>query len=289
MKQHYTTLGLQEGASQQEIQAAHKRLSKELDPANNDNQEFFIEEYKKLQAAYKALSASSILATKQGAKNMYSKPKEEKSLKDELPKTKPPKSHTNKTKVIGFVLAVLAGIILTTVYFTPKNFKENQIVFVENIAYEKHTMVLFNGKIKDSFYEGKFKDGLKEGTHYSLEILLGWMLAVESYTNGVKNGKFGWYYQEKEGLPINKTSRKTPWTEGTYLNGKYEGRMRNWTRSGQIIIDAFYINGKQDGLWRRWYDNGQLDAYGKYKNGIKVGVWRYWEENGAEKQSEDFN
>ena len=68
MKQHYTTLGLQEGASQEEIEGAYKRLSKELDPANNDNQEFFKEEYKKLQAAYKALSASSILATKGGAK-----------------------------------------------------------------------------------------------------------------------------------------------------------------------------------------------------------------------------
>ena len=63
MKQHYKTLGLQEGASQEEIEGAYKRLSKELDPANNDNQEFFKEEYKKLQQAYKALSASSILAT----------------------------------------------------------------------------------------------------------------------------------------------------------------------------------------------------------------------------------
>ena len=100
MKQHFKTLGLQEGASQDEIQAAYKRLSKELDPANNDNQEFFIEEYKKLQAAYKALSASSILATKQGAKNMYSKPKEEKSLKDELPKTKPLKAILIKPKLL---------------------------------------------------------------------------------------------------------------------------------------------------------------------------------------------
>jgi len=287
MKQHYTTLGLQEGASQEEIEGAYDRLSKELDPANNDNQEFFKEEYKKLQQAYKALSASSILATKQGAKNVYSKPKEEKSLKDELPKTKPPKSHTNKTKVIGFVLAVLAGIILTTVYFTPKNFKENQIVFVEDIAYEKHTMVLFNGKIKDSFYEGKFKDGLKVGTHYSIFLLF--LLQVQNYTNGVLDGKYGEYWQLKEGVPINKTSRKTPELEETYLNGKLEGRSRNWTPSGQITLDAFYINGKEDGLWRRWYDNGQLDAYGKYKNGIKVGVWRYWEENGEEKQSKDYN
>ena len=62
MKQHYTTLGLQEGASLEEIEAAYKRLSKDLDPANNDNQEFFKEEYKKLQVLKKASLQPSRLA-----------------------------------------------------------------------------------------------------------------------------------------------------------------------------------------------------------------------------------
>jgi len=61
MKHHLETLGLQEGASQEQIQEAYHRLSKELNPANNDNQEFFVEEYQKLQDAYKALNQSSIL------------------------------------------------------------------------------------------------------------------------------------------------------------------------------------------------------------------------------------
>jgi len=63
MKHHFETLGLQEGASQEEIQAAYERLSKELDPENNDNQEFFKEEYKKVQEAYDVLYNSSILAS----------------------------------------------------------------------------------------------------------------------------------------------------------------------------------------------------------------------------------
>ena len=63
MSNHLKTLGLQEGASQEQIQEAYDRLSKELDPTNNDNQEFFIEEYKKVQEAYEALSNSSILAS----------------------------------------------------------------------------------------------------------------------------------------------------------------------------------------------------------------------------------
>ena len=61
MKYHYQTLSLQEGATQEDIQAAYERLIKELNPSNNDNQEFFVEEYKKVQEAYKALHNTSIL------------------------------------------------------------------------------------------------------------------------------------------------------------------------------------------------------------------------------------
>jgi len=67
MNYHYKILGLENGASQEEIQTAYERLSNELDPANNNDQEFFKEEYQKVQEAYKALSNSSILATENGA------------------------------------------------------------------------------------------------------------------------------------------------------------------------------------------------------------------------------
>ena len=69
MKQHYKALGLEEGASKAEIEKKYKELSKEYDPKNNDNQEFFKEEYEKVQEAYKALITSNIL------KNSEKKPK----------------------------------------------------------------------------------------------------------------------------------------------------------------------------------------------------------------------
>ena len=69
MKYHFESLGLKEGASQEEIQEAYDRLSKELNPSNNDNQEFFIEEYKKVQEAYKALNQSSILKNNDSSKS----------------------------------------------------------------------------------------------------------------------------------------------------------------------------------------------------------------------------
>ena len=56
MNYHYKTLGLKEDASQEEIKIAYDKLSKELDPANNDNLDFFAEEYQKIQEAYTALT-----------------------------------------------------------------------------------------------------------------------------------------------------------------------------------------------------------------------------------------
>ena len=56
MINYYKILGLEDGASLSDIEASYNKLSKDLDPANNDNQEFFVEEFKLLQEAYKALT-----------------------------------------------------------------------------------------------------------------------------------------------------------------------------------------------------------------------------------------
>ena len=63
MKKYYEILGLKEGATKQDIKKAFNKLSKELDPKKNDNQDFFIEETKKLKEAYDKLMNSSILST----------------------------------------------------------------------------------------------------------------------------------------------------------------------------------------------------------------------------------
>ena len=63
MKKYYEILGLKEGATKQDIKKAFNKLSKELDPKKNDNQDFFIDETKKLKEAYDKLMNSSILST----------------------------------------------------------------------------------------------------------------------------------------------------------------------------------------------------------------------------------
>jgi hypothetical protein len=79
LKKHFEILGLKETASQKAIQEAYDRLSKELNPSNNDNQEFFKEEYEKVQEAYKVLSKSSILKNSDNSTITSSSNKEDKS------------------------------------------------------------------------------------------------------------------------------------------------------------------------------------------------------------------
>ena len=106
MKTHYQTLGLQEGASQQEIKEAYERLSKELDPVANNNEDFFVEEYFKVREAYKALSSSSILATEAGARNQSAQRPPKPKLKEK------PINIKNKKRKLDWIIERKRNILL---------------------------------------------------------------------------------------------------------------------------------------------------------------------------------
>jgi len=127
MKNYYTTLGLEEGASQEEIKVAYTKLSKELNPANNDNQEFFKEEYEKVQAAYKALYNTSILATEQGAKGVGNESIALKEKKSNKKKTTVLKKRVTKRDVafgglLFFIATGIWGVFLQNMgFFVPSD------------------------------------------------------------------------------------------------------------------------------------------------------------------------
>jgi hypothetical protein len=149
MNHHFDTLGLSQGASQQEIQEAYDRLSKELNPSNNDNQEFFVYEYEKVQEAYKAISKSSILKNNKSfssssptkkLEDSSSSSKDSGSLKvsispekiEEL-KTKT-LSHKNITPDVLKILCVLsmfgtAGFFSLIIFFSSISFSFNLGIF----------------------------------------------------------------------------------------------------------------------------------------------------------------
>ena len=143
MKHHFKTLGLQEGASQEEIQEAYDRLSRELNPSNNDNQEFFIEEYEKVQEAYKALNQSSILKNSDSSGSSLSSKKLEDS------------SSSSKN----------AGSFTVTI--SPEKIEE-----LKNKAH------IVNDKPPKSFSWWKFDDEYITGWQYFRRSLIGFLLSI---------------------------------------------------------------------------------------------------------------
>ncbi len=161
LKKHYKNLGLEEGASQEEIQAAYERLSKELDPKNNDNQDFFVEEYKKVQDAYKALVNSSILATEKGSQiNSTKKISKEKRNKEPRKNEKELKSVKNWKGYFVLIFFLLVGFGPTMVVYY-YNVLVNSIDFNEVNIIAFHEMDLFNQFFtcfKESFIPGYHKN-----------------------------------------------------------------------------------------------------------------------------------
>ena len=165
MKKHYKTLGIEDGASQEEIQTAYERLSKELDPKNNANQEFFIEEYKKVQEAYKALSNSSILATEKGARISTSDKKSFSTKKTKIiSPVKPTTKNTSLTKKILVGVAIMALIIFGVTYTVSKASSPPNPVYLDangiTIKAHKWAKIGDQGTIDDVLYTIVDKDSL---------------------------------------------------------------------------------------------------------------------------------
>ena len=136
MKQHYDILGIVEGASQEEIQAAYEKLSNELSPDKNNNEAFFVEEYKKVQEAYKALNQTSILKNSESSSKTTrpSRPKASSSQpsgqftvtisKEKIEELKNRKLDTQQTQTsvpdglkILSVLSMIGSGLISTTYF----------------------------------------------------------------------------------------------------------------------------------------------------------------------------
>jgi hypothetical protein len=143
MKKHYKTLGLKDGASQEEIQTTYERLSKELDPKKNDNQEFFVEEYKKVQEAYEALSNSSILATQGGAhKNDLDQltPSKKMDIPTQVTKNRFTFLINRKRNIITFiVLVIILKLVLHFSLFpeTEQIVNIDKKVYISNLKYTR--------------------------------------------------------------------------------------------------------------------------------------------------------
>jgi hypothetical protein len=115
MKKYYNVLGLEEGASKEDIEKNYKELSKELDPKYNDNQDFFKEEFALLQEAYeKLMGHPQQVKDSDLSDNIKPDSRVRSSNKSQKTKTK-----NIKFKVLGLIILVLISIKVLINIFIP--------------------------------------------------------------------------------------------------------------------------------------------------------------------------
>jgi antitoxin component YwqK of YwqJK toxin-antitoxin module len=246
MKTHYQTLGLKEGASQDEVKEAYERLSKELDPTNN-NEDFIVEEFIKVREAYKALSSSSILATEAGVRNQSV----QRSPKPKL-KGKPINANqtANSKSKISFIVIASAIIILIggviSFLLLPQKIDKEYIIVVDGLRKTKSDLQPYTGFIEGV---GPFKNGLKNG-YYKEGTQEG------TYKSGVKSGKWTYYHTNDFKFLKAKVN---------YLNGKKDGPYKEWNNKGILIAEGVYDQGIEIGLNKTWTNSGVLNKVVDYE------------------------
>ena len=63
---------------------------------------------------------------------------------------------------------------------------------------------------------------------------------------------------------------------------KAEKHVEYWP-NGQKKEEGTFKDGKQEGKWTWWYENGQKKHEGNYKDNLRYGEWTYWYKNGQKK------
>ena len=57
--------------------------------------------------------------------------------------------------------------------------------------------------------------------------------------------------------------------QGKYLNGKRNGKGKEYKVSGELVFEGEYLNGKRNGLGIEYHKNGKMKFNGEYKDGKK--------------------
>lgn len=90
----------------------------------------------------------------------------------------------------------------------------------------------------------------------------GYVLREERYyLNGAKNGKQIAYWENGK--------RKF---EFIAKNDSYEGELKEWNISGNLIHLANFKDGQEDGIQKMWYDNGKIRANYVMRKGKRYGL-----------------
>jgi antitoxin component YwqK of YwqJK toxin-antitoxin module len=113
---------------------------------------------------------------------------------------------------------------------------EDDLIYIDGLAYKKFTDVVFTGEVDEGEHRGAIKNGIFEGP---------W---VGYWPNGRVEFK------------------------GTFKNGQREGPWVRCSIIGQLWLKGAFKNGKPEGPWLWYNEDGTTDEdlSGTYRNDVKV-------------------
>ncbi len=306
MKKYYQILDLEEGASKAEIEKRCQELLKEYDPKDNDNQEFFKEEYEKVQEAYKALITSALLKSPDKKPKVEPVHTESSANEDEAKEGEKTRVDAQKVPALGasftkknillilIVLGVLVAILIKIGYsqgsvvyddLTDNGMEES----INPVYWHGHHDRFLHGQIPLVYFEGVLFNGVAfaEYSNGQLEVKTNFKdgekdgLETRWHENGQLSREVNWKDGERDGLETRWHENGQLEEKSNFKNGNYRDRVRRvYYSSGQLEIEANYTDGKLDGFWKWWYEDGQLRHVVRYSDGKRWGVNLTYYSNG---------
>ena len=120
-------------------------------------------------------------------------------------------------------------------------------------------------KINGKNIIGDVNGKVKEYDYYN-----GKLIFEGEYLNGKRNGKGKEYYNNGKLI-----------FEGEYLNGKRNGKGKEYNYNGNLIFESEYLNGERNGKGKE-YNNNELIFEGEFLNGQK------WNGQGKEYNNDEL-
>jgi antitoxin component YwqK of YwqJK toxin-antitoxin module len=69
--------------------------------------------------------------------------------------------------------------------------------------------------------------------------------------------------------------------EMTVLNGRIDGKVNLWFRSGNLKETRIFKDGYRNGLWVSFNEAGGKTGEASYKDDLKDGTWKIWDDAGV--------
>jgi len=110
--------------------------------------------------------------------------------------------------------------------------------------------------------------------------------------NVMENKNGVWYLANKaqpySGPFINYYLSGDKYGEGTFKNGKLDGRRKMYYDNGNLKLNRIYTNGLENGPSSEFYEDGTLKQQGDFVDGKENGLWEMYYPNGQLKQRATF-